>query len=975
MNWQAGQSLQQIISDWAREYPDRIPLMFLSGQGGEQRISYARLDTDVRRVAWALQEAGINPGDLVVVVLPHSYEQVAAFIGAIYYGAVPSIFADHNLQPEAYQGRAQALIRASGARAILTLPNGLQALGPSIDPAACKVILFPSLAEQANPMETWSGLSGRGGEDAAYIQFSSGTTGIPKGIVLSHRAVINSIVAGHTYQLASPSDTSIGWLPLYHDMGLVKQVLAPLLYGGLSCILHPAHWLRRPITLFQAIDRYKATTMWMPNFAFRYCTRRLQPEDLRGLDLSSIRIIGNGSEAVSWKALQDFAAHFAPYGLPKKALKVGYGMAENVLAISITPPDREATFDWVSRVGLQTEGVARQADPQDEGAIPIASCGYRLPGMEVQITDEQGVQLPERVIGEVLVSSPALFSGYYRQPDLTEAVLQDGWLHTGDLGYLADGQLYIHGRKKDLIIVGGQNIQPHVLEEIASVVIGANAGRVVAFGLENAQLGTELPVLVCEVRGLDDIALRENLSRQIRSRVLQDTGIAMGDVRLVKRGWVAVTTSGKNARLENRQKYINVYGELSSEALAPPGSLSDVAPQTLTVQISQIFQEILGASGVGLDENFFALGGDSLSALRLTLMIEERIGHEVPVEFFQEPTIAHLVHLLEQTQVKGHPIDADAASKSISGPRLQIGKRANLLAGRGHWLSELAFRLRVHALAWLCGQNWFQNRYYPEQVRLVKEFYAALQNPLPNLEQTIMASLVNNIARKWKHPVISSPRQKSMDDWVQVQGLDHYTRALKDGKGVILATSHSLAPHILRRVIRVSQHTVYYLVRRMQTPVSDSVPGKKIRSSFHSSQMVRAYRVLQQGGTVVLAADGSGGTKAALEVLFHGRMRRFMGGLGELARTTSAAVIPVFVSLDLRWHATIKFFPPLQQTTQRHGKTYQDALMMEYVQLLEAYWSEQPASLPWRVMKQHLSRQLPAGDSAQEIAYSHIVRD
>jgi len=972
INWRAGHSLQQIVSEWARECPDRVPLIFLSQDGEEERISYARLDADARRVAGALQEAGINPGDLVIVVLPHSYKIVAAYIGAMYYGAVPTIFDDRDAKPEEYQDQLQALLQASGARAILTSTDTLQALSSVEGPARCELVVFPDLASQVDASSIWSDLSACSEDDPAHIIYSSGATGMPKGIVISHRALINAFISYCAHQQISSSDTYIGWLPLHHGLGMGWQVLAPLLYGGPSYIMHSAHWLRRPISLFQAVHRYKGTIVWMPNFAFRYCTQKLRAEDLHGLDLSSLRVFGNASEPVSLEALHEFAAHFAPYGLSLEALKIAYGMSEITSACTMTLPNSKADFDWISHKNLHTERVAVSINSKDADAMAIPSCGYPMPGVELYIVDDQGVVLPERTIGEVLVKSNSLFTGYYRQPELTEMVVQNGWLHTGDLGYLAGEQLFLYGRKKDLIIVGGRKISPQVVEESAAAVIGLDAGRVVAFAVKDALLGTEQPVLVCEVSGLDDVVQRETLIKKIRRQVLQDTRMALGDVRLVEPGWVALTNSGKIARPANHQKYLDTY--VAPQASAPKQSevKMDGPVQSLTQQITQIFQEILGVRDIRPEDDFFALGGDSLSALRLTLRVEEQIGREVPAEFFKDATVMRLVSLLEGSHLgeqKGARIPD--ANWFLKGKRRQVkgGMLARIKrAGRSIWQSNVFFQLRVRILAWLCGQAWYQNRFYSQQVRLVKEFYAVLNNPRPSLQRVIQGSLVANIGRAWKHPVVSTPGKKSLDKWVQVRGEEHYQKAMQDGKGIVLATNHSSGTHILRGYIQANAQNKAYLVRNAGKSISGDLPGRDVRSSYHSSQMVGAYHVLRQGGMVVIAGDGVGGKRAVFEIPFHGRKRKFMGGLSELVQVTGAAVVPVFVSNDLHWCATIQFFPPIQQLAQIDGVeardgSSQEALTMAYVKLLEEYWSDHPASLPWRVMKQHLSRQLPPGDA------------
>ncbi len=352
------------------------------------------------------------------------------------------------------------------------------------------------------------------------------------------------------------NDVSVGWLPLFHDMGLVTQILMPLLIGARSVVLTPAHWVRRPSTLLRAVHRHQGTMTWMPNFAFNHCVRYIRDEELEGCDLASWQILGSGSEPVQWDTLQAFATRFASYGFNPAALMVGYGMAENVVGVSNTPSSSFPRREWVS---VKEEcGVLRaESVPDDtDGARLVVSCGLIFRGTRAAILDDEGNVLPDRHIGEIALQSSSLFSGYHQQPGLTEQVLRDGWYHTGDLGYLADGELYVYERKSDIIIVGGQNIRPYDIEQAARSIMDGK-GEVVAFGVADPLLGTESPIVVCESRGRLADEEQRAIKRQIRQAVLQALDIVLGDVRLVPRGWVIKTTSGKIARSANQKKYLD----------------------------------------------------------------------------------------------------------------------------------------------------------------------------------------------------------------------------------------------------------------------------------------------------------------------------------------------------------------------------------------------------------------------------------
>lgn len=977
IDWYTGHSIQLAIQRRVVATPDKTPLIFLSEQGNETPISYARLDADARSVALTLFESHIQAEDLVVLILPHSYEQVAAFFGVIYYGAIPTIFADFNLQPDAYQKRVVSFVQSCGADAILTSPETAHMIGTQLNQIHCMPIIMPDLNGQAPDKDTSAILSSRGGEDIAYIQFSSGTMGAPKGTMISHRAVINQIYSSYCSGRVSTNDILIGWLPYYHDMGLIESVIVPVIRSIQAYQISPAHWLKRPQSLFQAINRHKGTVTWMPTFAFSYCTKRLKPEELTGLDLSSWRIVGSGAEPVSMNTMQGFAEHFASYGLKPTALGIGYGLAENTLSVTVTPPGIALAFDWVSRRDLQEKGLATPVESSHPDAIVIAPCGFPMPGVEIRIIDEQGAILPDRTIGEILVRSDYLFSGYYRQPDLTAAVLQNGWLYTGDLGYLVDGQLYVHGRKKDLIIVGGQNVLPHHIEEVAARLLGAHASRVAAFGIEDTRLGTELPILICEIIEQDSLMSGDSLAEQIRRKVIEETGIALGDVRFVNRGWIEVSTSGKIARPANRQKYIdNFHTPALSGAYKVSPEQHTTKPdhplQAIAQQLSMIFSNILGVGDVGPDDNFFALGGDSLSALRLVLQVSEQLGKEVPAEFFKEPTVAHLIKMLGDTQ-----------SQNIKGPGIihrekpkqQHSRRQSpLLNLRRRILNtETGFKHRLGVLSWLCGQTWYQNRFYSQQVSLIKEFYATLENPLPNAENTIHASLVINIGRQWEHPIKLLTDNQALMRWTDVQGVEHFKSAMQKDKGVILVSLHTTGNHLLSHVLKQHIGSEYMSVYMMFGKGGQPLPTEQRRrriQSHASEQITQAYYMLQHGGTVVLLGEGSMGV-TLLSQPFHNRLWNFKGGGFELAQTTGAALIPVVASVDRHWHLSVKFLPPLQESLLFRGRhdgdpefsaiNYKRALLDKYIELLTWFWANHPASIPWRVMKKHIT--LPHADN------------
>ncbi len=539
--------------------PDsRLALTFLYADGSSEMLSGGQLANISARVAHALTARGVGSDEVVIVALPFRSALAPAFIGTMASGAVPTVFPYLNVRQAAsvYAQRVCALVRESEARAVITTaPLGDLLRGSVGD--ACHVLT----SEQALNGSVDAALPARdfSPDKAAYLQYTSGSTGHQKGLVISHRALMLHLAARAQILDLRPDDVLVNWLPLYHDMGLVNKLLMTLAFGLAGVILSPFHWVREPASLLCAVSEYRGTLCWMPNFAFNHCVRSIREREMEGVELASLRMVCSGGEPVRADSLSAFAERFAPFGLRADALAAGYGMAENVMSAAITPLGRPPRVDWVQLHALQEERRALPAQPHEAGATSVVSCGVPLPGTEIAIVDEEGGNLPERRVGEILVRSPYLMTGYFRRPDLTARALQDGWLHSGDLGYWAGGELFVCGRIKDLIIAGGKNVFPEDIESIANGVAGVYPGRAVAFGVMDRQLGSERAVLVCEVRPELAEAERRRIVRELRARVVQELDIALGDVQLVPRDWVSKTTSGKIARSANRDQYLLEY--------------------------------------------------------------------------------------------------------------------------------------------------------------------------------------------------------------------------------------------------------------------------------------------------------------------------------------------------------------------------------------------------------------------------------
>jgi acyl-CoA synthetase (AMP-forming)/AMP-acid ligase II len=541
----------------ARHYhqrPDAPAVHFLPPDGGPHRTLSVRAFYDAAgRYAAALRRAGIAPRDLVILVMEHSEALLCGFWGAMMAGAIPSIFPflTEKLDPALYFERVRLLIGHSGARAVIVSPQFVGQMQAVLAGTGVRLVSADSLAPADHAPDFAAGV---GGADIAFLQHSSGTTGLQKGVALSHAAVLNQVAAYSEAIRLVPDDVIVSWLPLYHDMGLIAGFVLPLTQAVPLVIMSPFHWVRDPRLLLTAITRYRGTLCWLPNFAYSFMASRIREDALTDVDLSTMRAFVNCSEPMRAESHRQFVARFAPYGLSPTALTTCYAMAENTFAVTQGGIDGPVRVDVVSRAALSNE---HRAVPAHGGELSqeMLSCGPAIPNCEVRVVDDGRQPLPERHIGEIAVRSDSMLTGYYRRDDLTAEVMFDGWYLTGDYGYIAEGEVYITGRKKDLIIVGGKNIYPQDIEAIAGAVPGIHPGRVVAFGVMDERLGTEGIVVVAEA-DTDDEDARDLLAKQIRAQVVAQTEVTLSDVYIVGAKWLHKTSSGKIARGANREKYL-----------------------------------------------------------------------------------------------------------------------------------------------------------------------------------------------------------------------------------------------------------------------------------------------------------------------------------------------------------------------------------------------------------------------------------
>lgn len=521
-------------------------------------LTYHQLLRGSASFAKTLAREGIRRGEVVVLILQHSEELMYSFWGSILHGAIPSImpFLTEKLAPERYRADLASLISVAKPSAVVTYPEfendvrGALTAGDSV-----RAVILTSRFEPQSEID-FDSLEGfsRTEDDIVLLQHSSGTTGLQKGVALSHRAVFNQLSAYGKALSLNEGDVIISWLPLYHDMGLIAGFLLPILAGVPLVLMSPFDWVRAPYRLMQSVSTYHGTLSWLPNFAYNFCAQKIRDRHMENVDLSSWRAIINCSEPVRFESHRAFYEFFKKYGLKWEALQTSYAMAENVFGVTQSPLGGEPTVVELDREAFISEHAVKS--PVDgRPSMKMMSSGYPLENVKIKIWDENGNDLPDRVIGEIALQSNCMLTGYFNRPDITEKAFSDGWYLTGDFGFTSNGELFVSGRKKDMIIVGGKNVYPQDLEALSYEVPGVHAGRSVAFGLFDETEGTEEVVLIAEVDS-EEAAEQQKIADALRAYVTKNSAVALRHVKVVGPKWIVKTSSGKTARSANKEKFL-----------------------------------------------------------------------------------------------------------------------------------------------------------------------------------------------------------------------------------------------------------------------------------------------------------------------------------------------------------------------------------------------------------------------------------
>jgi acyl carrier protein len=543
-----------VIRQHVEEQPDRVHIRLLNEALAEDPITYKALWERARQIAYGLLERGIERGDAVAIMLPTGKDYFFTFLGILIAGAVPvPIYPPVRMnQLEDHLRRHRAILANCQAKALITVPA---ALGLSqLLRANAETLRHILTAETLFQHGRLAPIPALKGQDTAFLQYTSGSTGNPKGVVLAHANLLANVRAMGAAVQASSSDIFVSWLPLYHDMGLIGAWLGMLYYGGTLVIMSPMTFLARPQRWLWAIHRYRGTLSAAPNFAYETCLKRVSERDTEGLDLSSWRWAFNGAEPVSPITITQFCERYAPFGFRAGTMAPVYGLAESCVGLAMPPAGRPLLIDHVKRNTFMTSGRAVPAGTDEPNPLQFVACGQPLAGHEIRVVDDQQRELPDRQQGRLQFRGPSATAGYHRNPDATASLIKGDWLEPGDLAYIAAGDVYITGRTKDMIIRGGRNIFPQELEEAIGDLRGVRRGRVAVFPSTDPSAGTERLIVLAETNESNDAA-REELRLRINALATDLAGAPPDDVVLAPPGTVLKTSSGKIRRSASRDLY------------------------------------------------------------------------------------------------------------------------------------------------------------------------------------------------------------------------------------------------------------------------------------------------------------------------------------------------------------------------------------------------------------------------------------
>jgi 1-acyl-sn-glycerol-3-phosphate acyltransferase len=591
------ETLNHMLALHAQQQPRRMAICLYEADAQQVNISYHDLWQQAQGLAAGLRERGLTPGQTVALMLPTGQDYFTSFFGVLLAGGVPvPIYPPlRPSQLEEHLRRHARLLSNAQVQILITVDEArrlAQVLASQVPSLHAVVTTADVLIPAVHPL-----LPTVSPEALAFVQYSSGSTGDPKGVMLTHANLLANIRAMCERLQADSDDVFVSWLPLYHDMGLIGACLSSLYQASPLVVMSPLSFLRRPVDWLWAIHQHRGTLSAAPNFAYELCLRHVVDADIEGLDLSSLRYLANGAEPVSADTLRRFAERFAPYGLNPGALAPVYGLAECSVGLALPQPGRGLQVDRIKPAPLRQQGVAVPAEADDNEVLEHVACGYALRDHEMRIVDDMGRELPDRREGRIQFRGPSATQGYLHNPQATAKLIQGDWLDSGDRGYLVGGEIHITGRDKDVIIRSGRNYYPYDLEHAVGQLEEVRRGCVAVFAAACPHDGTEKLVVVAETRSKDETIL-ERLRGEIAAQALEQLGTPVDDIVLAPPQTVLKTSSGKIRRNAMRDYY--QQGTLLQRGLPIWWQLTRVAASSVRPAIRRRVQALRDvAFGVG----------------------------------------------------------------------------------------------------------------------------------------------------------------------------------------------------------------------------------------------------------------------------------------------------------------------------------------------------------------------------------------
>jgi acyl-CoA synthetase (AMP-forming)/AMP-acid ligase II/acyl carrier protein len=926
----------EILSRLEKEDPNRIVFTYVRSDGADLEYASSAVAAGIRKAVGELRHKGIRKADVVLIVPQHDLDTVLIFLALIHMGARPCI-----LPYFTYAARRQLFETATDAAANLDarwLVAAKSTLSELEEHGGLPTLVHVDLnGFEKDPAPSALSPADEGSE-YAYLQLTSGTTGRSRAIGVTHDALEYQLETANETIGLSRNDIFVGWLPLNHDMGLISQVMMPLFGGARSVLISPSHWISDPGVLLKAISRYRGTINYTPNFGLVYSTKRIAPECYAKLDLSSWRLILNGAEMVRPESIENFNRLVARAGVPENIVVPGYGLGENVLAVSVGRPNSVPRTIWIAASLLDRTGQIVELERGDADAIAIVSCGFPMRGTGVRILGEEGECLPDRQAGEIAISGRSLCPRYVGASGAP--IDSPEGFATGDIGFLDKGEVFICGRKKELAIIAGRNINPTVVAALAEKCLGNLHRRAAAFSVYSERIGTEAIVIVCETTRKLTPADATAYTEAIRKAVAESLQIAVLEVLFKRNNWLPRTTSGKVSIAEARKKYICEKGpeDEGIDAL-PPGDerAGDTVEQILLLASRAARSEHLDPGG-----NLFEQGLDSLAATELLTEIEKSFGVRVSDVFFDDPTIDHLVAAVAST-AGSSPGQLDQAFQiSALPPRRERSKdgrfRHFLRYGPRRYWKAIDYRTGFAIQKSIVSSSFARNM-FAEELLVVDRWHRAVSAG-DDLRMSHRQSMIANSWTDWRNVRLSMT-----GDFQRLVGFSFPPRFLEErdrSRGIIVVFPHVANLYWpLNRIIREELAEQITIIRHQ--PHGSTHQLKEIRA--RAIQVRAASNTLRRGGALMIAGDGLRGNEA-LEVPFLGKSMPFQKGAAELALATNSYLLPVFPEMRDDGGVTYTFSEPIQSDAERESDSVVE-MTRAYARLYEERFRTMYAQMGW----------------------------